>query len=94
MRSAGIALILLTLTALWLYNTGRLEAALAVIKDPSAKPGKTQYVAGLGTTSADGTTPDTTGIAGIGGSTPPISGDLGSILGDIFGGIDIFGGLI
>lgn len=95
MRTAGIALILLALTALWLYNTGRLEAVLSVVKDPAYKPGKTEYVSGLGTIPID-----TSGIGGIFGSggfgTPPIVGggtDWLSTLGGIFGGIAPFLGL-
>ena len=95
MRTAGVALILLAFAALWLYNTGRLEAILGVIHDPNFQPAKTQFVAGLGTvpTGASSGVGDLFGAGGL--STPPIAGTgdaLGSI-GQIFGGILPFLGL-
>lgn len=89
MRSAGVSIILIALTALWLYNTGRLDAVLGVIKDPSYKPARTGV--GAGGTSAGSINTDPLGINGIlngifgATGTPPINGSGdGNIVDDLF----------
>lgn len=82
MRTAGIAFILLGLTALWAYNTGRLEAILKIVKDPTFAPGKTQTVAGLGTIPVNPTGPGFSTVPIVGGGT-----DWAATIGGIFGGL-------
>lgn len=85
MRTAGIFLIIAALAALWFYNTGRLEAILSVIKDPTIRPLRTQSVAGFGT-GGGGSDPFGLGglFGGINTGTPPFVGSGGGSIADIF----------
>jgi hypothetical protein len=72
-QSAGIFLILFALFALYLYNTGRAEAIIGVLKDPNyTSPANLPAVKTLSS------------VNGNGGFD--IGGIAGGILGDILGG--------
>lgn len=86
----GIWLILFAVLALWLYNTGRAQAVLAVIKDPANLQVVQGGTTGSGGTGGQSSNPITSMIQGVFNSLIPglggIAGQVGGILGGIFGG--------
>lgn len=92
-RSAGVAIILIALTVLWAFNTGRLQAILAVIKNPapspsvSVTPGASGPLAPL---NPFGTGFNAVPIPNGSGGTTTLGGIFGSLFGGLFGGTPAF----
>jgi hypothetical protein len=95
-NSAAILLVIGSLTALYLYNTGRAEAIIQVLKDPNwqkptTPPVGQQYGPPAPTQTGGG---DSGGFdwgdlinTGIDIYTGGSWGAIGSVFGDIFGGL-------